>query len=150
MAKGFLDMVEDAFDDDALTEVIPIVNSPNRGNSTKRTSPKKKFRKNLESSLQEITPRKSKRPSRRKSFLDTIEEALEDNAFDDLIPRRSKLSPSQKKQDDNIESRFSTMITTDVLKRAREIAELKGIRIKDVINIALKRYIDDEYESPAQ
>jgi hypothetical protein len=36
------------------------------------------------------------------------------------------------------------MITKQVLDRAREIASLKGIRVKDVLNIALRIYVERE------
>ena len=95
--------------------------------------------------LVELIPAKRKpRTKNRKSFLDTIEEALESNAFDDVIPENPSWKRRKGKEVIHVESRFSTMITTEVLERARVIAEKKGIRIKDVINIALKKYIEHE------
>ena len=152
MAKKFLDTLADAFDDEVLGEVIPQQRK-SRGSSRRG---KKSFLENLEKSLDE-TPRekpvraKAKSKPRRKSFLDTLEEALDSHAFDDVIPvekPRWKRKPSEVADDpfipDEVESRFSTMITTEVLNRAREIAIAKGIRVKDVINIALSRYVEEE------
>ena len=77
-----------------------------------------------------------------KSLLETMEEAHDNNIFDDLFPMRRNVKQSKEMQ--RLESRFSTMITTDVLKRAQQIAETRGIRVKDVINTALKLYVEKE------
>ncbi|MEL6194116.1 MAG: hypothetical protein AAFR66_18795 [Bacteroidota bacterium] len=154
MGKKFLDALEDAFEDDVLSDVIPSAYSEQKNASGKKTiirnkplsssRRKKNLRDSLGDALNDLANTKkpnSKSSSHRKSFLDTIEEALEDNAFDDIIPvRRAKRAGSNA----DVESRLQTMITTEVLNRAREIAVSKGIRVKDVINIALKRYVEDE------
>ena len=154
MGKKFLDALEDAFEDDVLSDVIPSAYSEQKNASGKKTivrnkplsssRRKKNLRDSLGDALNELANTKKPTPkssSHRKSFLDTIEEALEDNAFDDIIPvRKAKRAGSSA----DVESRLQTMITTEVLNRAREIAVSKGIRVKDVINIALKRYVEDE------
>ncbi|MEM6767513.1 MAG: hypothetical protein AAF824_07125 [Bacteroidota bacterium] len=153
MAKKFLDALEDAFEDDVLSDIIPSGYSEQKKASGKKTitrnkplsssTRKKNLRNSLGDALNDLSNSRSSKgkSSGRKSFLDTIEEALEDNAFDDIIPqKRQSRSPSAHE----LESRFQTMITTDVLDRAKEIAISKGIRVKDVINIALKRYVDIE------
>ncbi|MDX2246194.1 MAG: hypothetical protein SF052_05440 [Bacteroidia bacterium] len=144
MAKKFLDRLGDAFEEDVLVDLIP---------QKRPTAPsrKKHFLGNIEENIP--SPKKKSAPSRssssgkRKSFLDTIEEALDSNAFDEVIPIAPKWTrnpnPAQMEMP-QIESPFSTMITNEALERAREIAIAKGIRIKDVINIALKMYIEKE------
>lgn len=142
MAKKFLDSLGDAFEDNMLVDVIP----------TRRSSRSKK--KNLLKPVVDTSdpPKKKRRTSnsrktqRKKSFLDTIEDALDNNAFDDFLPAdtswKGKGNSSTTKVSPN-EKPFSTMITAEVLDRAREIAIQKGIRVKDVINFALKRYVEN-------
>ncbi|MEZ4771815.1 MAG: hypothetical protein R3D00_01450 [Bacteroidia bacterium] len=144
MAKNFLDRLGDAYEEDVLVDLIP----QKRQSSPRR---KKQFLGSLEENIS--TPKKknsspkSSSSGKRKSFLDTIEEALDSNAFDEVIPVAPKWT--RKPNADQmempvVESPFSTMITHEVLERARVIAIAKGIRIKDVINIALKKYIELE------
>ncbi|MEZ4829194.1 MAG: hypothetical protein R3C61_23350 [Bacteroidia bacterium] len=144
MAKKFLEQLGDAFDEDVLVDLIPQKRPASPGR-------KKRFLGTIEENIS--TPKKKPTTSRssssgkRKSFLDTIEEALDSNAFDEVIPVAPKWT--RKPNADQmempvVESPFSTMITHEVLERARVIAIAKGIRIKDVINIALKKYIDME------
>jgi hypothetical protein len=153
MAKKFLDTLADAFDDEVLGEVIPQQRK-SRG-STRRG--KKSFLESIGQSLDEPpqekpTRAKAKSKPRRKSFLDTLEEALDSHAFDDVIPieqprwKRKTQPDTEDFSAAELESRFSTMITTEVLNRAREIAIAKGIRVKEVINIALSRYVEEESE----
>jgi len=156
--KSFLDSIGDAFGDDVLLDVIPerkprAKNSKPASNTpaTKtpaRRSNRKKFTDSIDQRLQESKPARTT-GGKRKSFLDTIEEALDSNAFDDIIPKDRNWKKGSTKQrstskEDQLESRFSTMITTEVLDRAKEIAKMKGIRVKDVINKALKLYLDTE------
>lgn len=145
MAKNFLDKLGgDAFEEDVLVDLIP--------QKKRRSSPRRKKRfldkieENINTPATAPKTRKSS-PGRRKSFLDTIEEALDSHAFDDVIPIAPKWSRkpnSDQVEMPEVESRFSTMITKEVLERAREIAISRGIRIKDVINIALKMYVEKE------
>ena len=144
MAKKFLDILGSAFEDETLEEVIPQRKKPPR---PKRR--KKRFVDVLEENIPEeessLIPKKTSRP--RKSLLDTMEEALDNQVFDELFPVADKRRSTNRRSSStppNLESRFSTMITTEVLQRAREIAESKGIRVKDVINAALKLYVEKE------
>ncbi|RMG58181.1 MAG: hypothetical protein D6722_23900 [Bacteroidetes bacterium] len=147
MAKRFLDALGEAFDDDVLDDVIP---PPRRKASGSRR--KKRFRDSLSEKIPEeegsfVKPPKRKTASREaKSLLDTMEEALDNQVFDSLFPERPQRPPADQLDPPKLESPFSTMITTDVLQRAREIAIAKGIRVKDVINMALSLYVNDEWE----
>lgn len=144
MAKNFLDRLGDAYEEDVLVDLIP---------QKRQTSPRRKkqflgsLEENISSPKKKNSPSKSSSSGKRKSFLDTIEEALDNHAFDEVIPVAPKWArkpnPDQMEMP-TVESPFSTMITNEALERAREIAIAKGIRIKDVINIALKMYIDKE------
>lgn len=156
MAKKFLDILGDAYDEEALEDVIPKRKKP-AAKPKAKTSAKPKRRKkrffdvlgaNLpeeETSLTKKTGVK-KTAGSSKSLLDTMEEALDNQVFDDLFPVASKKPQSSRSSSppSNLESRFSTMITTAVLQRAREIAQAKGVRVKEVINAALKLYIEKE------
>ncbi|MEL6676586.1 MAG: hypothetical protein AAFR61_30530 [Bacteroidota bacterium] len=152
MAKKFLDRIGEAFDDSALEEVIPV----RKQTPTPTPRRKKSFLDSVNQQQNRTSPTPKRKPTRkssprRKSFLETIEDALDSDAFDDIIPpngqwkRKDREKVPSRKELDLDETRFSTMITTEVLQRAREIAELKGIRIKDVINKALKIYIEKEH-----
>ncbi|MEO0470487.1 MAG: hypothetical protein AAF206_12755 [Bacteroidota bacterium] len=158
MAKKFLDRLGDAFGEDVLADLIPIRESKGKKNASPqshektpvRNNRKKRFLDSIDEKISPKTPARKENSSKpvRKSFLDTIEDALDSNAFDDIIPQDvnwRKKTPKDQMAVPKIESRFSTMITTEVLERAREIARRKGIRIKDVINVALQRYIEQIY-----
>lgn len=155
MAKKFLDILGDAFEDDALADIIPAERSRRRGAESEKESapPKRKRtsqrRKRFVERMNESMPADPQAKPQRKSLLDTMEEALDNQVFDDLFPkarprRNRKPGGAIPPPDPNLESRFSTMITTQVLNRAREIAEAKGIRVKEVINAALQLYIEQE------
>ena len=70
-----------------------------------------------------------------------MEDVLNDEAFDSIFP--TKRQP-QKTVGSPLMSEvpFSLMISENIFKRAKQIAQEKGVRIKDVINLALERYID--------
>ena len=136
--KSFLDTLADGYEDDVLDSLIPHKQKPR---SSKRTAGgsnrrKKRFIDSMSENLPDPPAKKGK------SLLETMEEAHDNNIFDDLFPMRRNVKQSKEMQ--RLESRFSTMITTDVLKRAQQIAETRGIRVKDVINTALKLYVEKE------
>ncbi len=162
MAKKFLENLADSFEDDALTDIIPgsrrsTEPAPKRHVSSGR---KHKLRSSLGDKLEELPnapktkqlkrTKRTKASKKRKSFLEAMEEAYEENAFDDIIPKQRRpysnatISP---KEVEVLETRFSTTITTDILNLARRIAIIKNVRIKDVINRALERYIEEEKKS---
>ncbi|MDX1906629.1 MAG: hypothetical protein SF053_06300 [Bacteroidia bacterium] len=143
MGKKFLDIIGDAYEDDVLSEVIPVKKAAS-------SSRKKRFVESLGESLPVTTlPKREKAtPNRRMSLLDAMEEALDSRIFDEIVPpsmRVRRQTPAGDLLDtSDIEVPFSTMITKQVLDRAREIASLKGIRVKDVLNIALRIYVERE------
>ena len=139
MAKRFLDTLGNAFEEDILEDVIPAREFVRDKNRKSRSETQK-------SPTRKRTRRKTtNRKSTRKSFLQTLEDALDNHAFDDFIPENILADKDTLlSKDAKLESRLSTMITTEVLNRAREIARNKGIPIRDVITIALKWYIDKE------
>lgn len=133
MAKKFLDVLGDAFEDDMLEDVIP---ASQRSRATKRDNPRRK--KRFTESLKE----EKKTPPRRKSLLDSMDDALDNNVFDTIFPSASQYKDKNARRQ-QIETRFSTMITTEVLEKARQIAISRGVRVKDVINKALEFYLDN-------
>lgn len=136
MAKKFLDVLGEAFEEDVLDDVIP----------TQKQPPSRRRKKGFLDSLNKNhnpSPKKSSR--KKKSLLDTMEEALDNQVFDQLFPdSRQRPKLTSKEANRATESPFSTMITTEVLDRARGIAREKGMRVKDVINIALKIYVETD------
>jgi hypothetical protein len=149
MAKKFLDILADAYEEDELDALIPAkrkaVHQKAKDSADASQAGaghrKKRFLEQISDNLPEAPKGKG-----RKSLLETMEEALDNQAFDDIFPER----PTQQyldREQKALESRFSTMITTEVLTRARQIAELKGIRVKDVINTALRIYVEREWEN---
>lgn len=145
MAKKFLETLGDVFEDDMLQDVIPM-----------RKGQKPAKRKNFLKALGDDNAKKkssftssknSDSKKRRKSFLESIEDALENNAFDDIIPNNPSWSQKRKdaaKTNKEFETRLSTSIPTNVLDRAKEIAKLKQLNLKEVIHIALKWYVENE------
>lgn len=135
MAKKFLDVIGDTLDDDDLTDIIP---KARKKRSTSGSSSPSRKRKRLVDSINENIP--AEETTRRKTLLETMEEAFDDAAFDGVFPTRK--GAGSIKPDPSLESRFSTMITTQILEKARQIATKRGIRVKDVINTALRLYVD--------
>ncbi|MEM9985780.1 MAG: hypothetical protein AAF804_11885 [Bacteroidota bacterium] len=143
MAKKFLDILADAHDDEELGSLIPHQRKTSSKRKKEANTPvrrKKRFR----DSIDEAIPAETRPKSNRRSLLETLEEAFDGEVFDHLFPKKRGLSEEETR---SLESRFSTMITTQVLARARQIAEAKGIRVKDVINTALKIYVEQEWEN---
>jgi len=147
MSKKFLERLGEAFDDGELDDLIPTrKKSSTRTSTAKRSKPshrKKHFIKNIEEALEGETPL-SKSSSTERTFLEAMEGALEDQAFDHVFPRKSVRETKSSKPEDESYVQFQTLISLKVFNRAKEIAIQKGIRIKDVINIALKWYIEQE------
>lgn len=150
MAKKFLDTLGDAFEDDMLQDVIPL----RKGSTTRR---KKSFLNSIQekshptkngSAKDKPANGKADLKKRRKSFLESIEDALENNAFDDIIPDNPAWKKNKRAQGSKelskLETRLSTSIPTNVLDRAREIAKMKELHLKEVINIALKWYVEND------
>lgn len=150
MAKKFLDILADAYEEDELDALIPAKRktadkkprSENKGTQGGGGRRKKRFIDQINENL----PPEPPKGKGRKSLLETMEEALDNQVFDEIFPRKPD-SHSLDQEQKALESRFSTMITTEVLTRARQIAELKGIRVKDVINTALRIYVEREWKS---
>ncbi|MDW3650710.1 MAG: hypothetical protein R8P61_26785 [Bacteroidia bacterium] len=145
MAKKFLETLGDVFEDDMLQDVIPMRKGQKpakRKNFLKALQDEKSEKKSAFTSSKTADTKK-----RRKSFLESIEDALENNAFDDIIPNNP--SWTQKKKNTStlnkeFETRLSTSIPTNVLDRAKEIAKLKQLNLKEVIHIALKWYVEND------
>ncbi|GAB4423583.1 MAG: hypothetical protein OHK0039_40250 [Bacteroidia bacterium] len=147
MAKKFLDILGDAFDDEVLDEVIPA----KRPKTPAPTRRKKRFLETISEKLPEddAAPLTLRRNTRgvQLTLLETMEEALESQVFDSIFPKPVIRTGEDPLAAPQLESPFSTMITTQVLERARQIALAKGIRVKDVINKALEFYVDREWKA---
>ncbi len=157
MAKKFLESLGEAFGEDVLVDLIPTREKKPTSRKPRESKPaapkggrsKKRFIDQIDEQMKANRPERniaahSPKRSHRKSFLDTIEEALDSNVFDEIIPEKPSWTrkggvPVSTKE---AQERFSTMITKEVLDRAREIAKLKGIRVKEVINAALRYYLE--------
>jgi len=147
MAKNFLDRLGEAYDEDLFNDLIPTVKHKSGKKEetakTGQTRRRKKFIKNIEQALEGQIPKKMETSSSEKKFLAAMDGALEDKAFDNVFPTKRANKDSSNKGDDYIP--FQTAISTTIFNRAKSIAIQKGIRIKDVINIALQWYLDNEY-----
>ena len=161
MAKKFLEQLADAYEEDLLTDLIPtrkdlpsrkksppspkgdaklIEKKRKSGSSSRR---KKMFVGRIGEALGESQdPSQLDLFKREKKIIKKMEEAFEDNTFDQLFPKAEIRKKKGILNEDAV--RFSTMISSRVLDRAKEIALERGIRIKDVINIALQKYIEEE------
>lgn len=166
MAKSLLDTLDDGYEDQFLPDLIPgrASQNPERtsrsrvsekpaastGKSPSR-SRKKSFLRSIEENMGDRAPKRtasagSQPKAKRKSFLETIEEAYEDEAFDDLIPDRkwAQKERSDFQADSNFDRKIASLVTPAVLKRVKEIASSKGVRVQDVIQRALERYLQQE------
>ncbi len=166
MAKSFLDTLDDAFDDHVLSDLIPDARKPkpastprsSSGKGKTSSSRKKSFLSTIEENISEQSPKRVATPapsgkpeekratSKRKSFLETIEEAYDQAAFDDIIPTRSwsRKEAQDFSPDKEFERQFGKILTPRVMTRVKEIADSKGIRVRDVIERALERYLQQE------
>lgn len=154
MAKKFLETLADPFEEELLTDIIPNqkrtaqkpgekASPARRAGSSRR---KKKFVGKIGEALGEQAAQQLDlfQAEREKQVLEKIDEALAENAFDQLFPSRRLKRSGGKSTEEDLQVRFSTMITARIFDRAKEIAQMKGIRVKDVINIALKKYVEME------
>jgi hypothetical protein len=153
MAKRFLDILGDAFEDDVLTDLIPKTQKA-VPRSAPAVSKKKSFVETMKQSLpmekSVQKPVSASSQPRRLTLLDAMEEALDSNLFDEIVPPASRNIRKGQIPDQfdppQVEKPFHMMLTAEVLERAREIALAKGMRVKDVINAALKVYVEQEWE----
>ncbi len=142
MAKKFLEQLQifDPLEDDFLGAVIP---------AKREAAPKKKknknFLSNLEKALGEDQPATPARKApRRKSFLASLETAIQDNAFDEVIPLGRPHSNADLDLDHvQKKSPVNLMVPQEALDRARDIALQQGIRVSEVINVALRYYLEN-------
>ncbi|MDX2283350.1 MAG: hypothetical protein NW241_04275 [Bacteroidia bacterium] len=144
MAKRFLDILSDAFDDEVLSEVIP--RSKPAAPAESKPAPSRRKKRFVEA-MNEHLPVPPQ--PQRKTLLDAMQEALDGHLFDEIVTpgsQRSRKPAPDQFEAPALESPFSTMITTEVLERARQIAMVKGLRVKDVINVALRYYVDQEWK----
>lgn len=168
MAKSFLDMLDDGYDDHVLSDLIPGGKKPSKASASRKseTPPsktkkpnrarKKSFLRNIEQNIGESSPKRvtppttpktaPRKPAKRKSFLETIEEAYDQSAFDDLIPDRKWAKREKSDFEDNgaLERKFGSMVTPAVLARVRAIAKAKSVSVQDVIQRAIELYLRSE------
>lgn len=159
MAKrktNFLDSFGEVLADDTLADLIPGTRPQRKNPKTpslpnprkKAQSPKrrKSFLDTIGEALQEdpegsTIPQKKITPTEKKGFLSSLEDVLKDNALDQVMPFR----PRNRRRGAKVpEKPLQTTIESEILDKVRKVAESKGIRIKDIINQALKRYVASE------
>lgn len=157
MAKrktSFLDSFAEVLEDDALTDLIPgkkpikNTDTPPPRRKSASTRRRKSFLETIGEALQEdpegsTIPQKVITPREKKGFLDSLHGVLKDNAFEEVMPMRPRKS-SRSKVAKVPEKPIQTTIESEILDKIRAVAEQKGIRIKDIINQALKRYVASE------
>jgi hypothetical protein len=111
--KGFLDTLEDEPDNELLDELIPL----------RRETPQK----------------------RNKQFLQNLEKNVEKSVFDDLFPSQpewfKKKDKHEKVKPRKPQARISSSIDEDLMQEIRRMAELKQIRIKDILQEALEVWV---------
>ena len=150
MAKKFLTRIEQPVSEEVLSDLFtPRKSSGEEKNATEGGekpsvpgSRRKRFLKSINSSLEKQENSSSDyTPASERRFLDAMEDALNDQAFDNIFPAR-KQSGAPSQSENHVEIPFSLMISEKIFSRAKQIALTKGIRVKDVINLALERYIE--------
>lgn len=142
MAKKFLEEMDEVFGGDILADVIPFKkkNSPAQPvNKPQRSATRKKsFLSNIESGSTATS--KSPRPRSKKSFLDAIEAALEDEAFDDIIPIPKSQSPTPPIGKEDMK-RLSMAVPASTMSRLKSLAKEKNIGLNDLIRAAIEHYM---------
>ncbi len=149
MAKKFIARIEQPMSEEVLADLFT---SRRRGINSSENSPvdktqstssnrKKSFMKAMNRSRDNKSSSSEYAPTSERRFLDAMEDVLNDEAFESIFPtkRQGKVNPETPISTD---VPFSLMISENIFNRAKEIAQEKGVRIKDVINLALERYID--------
>ena len=150
MAKKFIARIEQPLSEEVLADLFTPRKPSKRAEDDASSSAnppasagrKKSFLKSLNVSLdkQKKAP-KEFAPSSERRFLDAMEDVLNDQAFENIFPSKRK-TPAKGEAPDDGEVPFSLMISENIFNRAKEIAQSRGVRVKDVINMALERYID--------
>lgn len=150
MAKKFIARIEQPMSEEVLADLFTSRRKGNKseGATDHRKSQrgtgtrKKSFMKALSGSREKQDKASDEyTPSSERRFLNAMEDVLNDEAFDSIFPtkrQQNKTSGSPLMS----EVPFSLMISENIFKRAKQIAQEKGVRVKDVINLALERYID--------
>ncbi|MEM6633141.1 MAG: hypothetical protein AAF694_25950 [Bacteroidota bacterium] len=150
MAKKFIARIEQPLSEEVLADLFtsrksaPKSTDGQGGKSTQSIpgSRKKRFLKSLNTSRENSTNSPNEyAPSSERRFLDAMEDVLNDQAFENIFPSKKKAAPQDKILDES-EVPFSLMISENIFNRAKQIAQSRGVRVKDVINMALERYID--------
>lgn len=150
MAKKFIARIEQPMSEEILADLFTSRKKDTKsGGATDHGKAqrgsgnrKKSFMKalNLSREKQENTS-KEYAPSSERRFLNAMEDVLNDEAFDSIFPTKRQ-QPKAAGTPLMSEVPFSLMISENIFKRAKQIAQEKGVRVKDVINLALERYID--------
>jgi hypothetical protein len=147
LAKRFLDTLDDAFEDGALADLIPgKASTPTR---KKPPVPRKKGprsrKKSFLSTLDNAqSPKTKSRGGGGKSFLGALEEVFDEmneKELDSLFPSpgtRNRKPANVQQQ----EATITTAIDKQLLAAIRKIAREHQVPIKDVIQEALRLWID--------
>ena len=162
MAKrktNFLDSFSEVLEDDALADLIPdkrpvrkkktlTPNSRPARRKSGNTKRRKSFLDTIGEALQEdpeghTIPEKRITSRQKKGFLASLEDVLKDNDLEEVMPLRPRYNRSTGRPKAT-EKPIRTTIESEILEKVRKVAEQKGIRIKDIINQALKKYVAAE------
>jgi uncharacterized protein (DUF4415 family) len=154
---SFLDSFGEVLEDDALVDLIPVkkpsqpATAPPERRKSASVRRRKSFLETIGEALQEdpeggTIPQKVITPREKKGFLDSLEGILKDNAFEEVMPlrNRNRKTNTTAKGPKVPEKPIQTTIESEILDKIRKVAEQKGIRVKDIINQALRRYVAAE------
>jgi hypothetical protein len=150
MAKRFLESLGEAFEEDVLEEVIPATR---RQKAPPKKKPRKRGRKKailqaLDEAFESQRLKQAQSSSKKggkKSFLRNLNEELGSSDLEGLLPE-----PGAREHDfDSPASRealtrFTTSLDKDLLAEIRRYARTHQLRVRDVIQEALKIFLQQE------
>ncbi len=148
MAKRFLETLGDAFDEQVLEDVIPVA-KPRSKKPPKRSRPSRKRKAFLEAIDEAFESQrrkmaathKNKPKSGKKSFLNQIEDNLNEPTFEELMPLRPT-----KKPEDSPEVRFTALLDSELYKRMKAYSREQGLSLREVVQEALGIFLLKEKE----
>lgn len=152
MAKRFLETLGDAFEDSVLEDVIPVADKkrPLTRKRSGRSGRKKGILQALDEAFEVQRSRQQQSPGRKgkkKSFLQNLSDDFGKADLGELIPTPTseKEAPEETARRKAL-SRFTTSLDQSLLEKIRAYARDHDLRVSDVIQEAVKIYLEQGEE----
>lgn len=154
MAKRFLETLGDAFEDSVLEDVIPVAGGKKRPQPKRksgRSGRKKAILQALDEAFEVQISRQQQKPvqkgKKKKSFLQRLNDDFGEADLGELIPTSKSNEPSEEETAHRKAlSRFTTSLDKSLLEKIRTYARDHDLRVSEVIQEAVKIYLEQEEE----